>query len=52
LAAAIAASLARGASIEESVRVAKSYVTAAIKSSPMLGKGHPAVNHLTDPFRN
>lgn len=52
LAAAIAASLASGRSVEDSVRVAKAYVTAAIKSSPMLGKGHPAVNHLTDPFRN
>lgn len=52
LAAAIAASLARGNSIEDSVRIAKSYVTEAIKSSPMIGKGHPAVNHLTDPFKN
>jgi len=50
LAAAIAASLARGLPIEEAVRLGKSYVTNAIKTSPMIGKGHPAVNHLTDPF--
>ena len=52
LAAAIAASLARGMSIEESVRRGKSYVSRAIASSPMIGKGHPAVNHLTDPFES
>jgi hydroxymethylpyrimidine/phosphomethylpyrimidine kinase len=50
LAAAIAASLARGVSLEDAVRLGKSYVTEAIRTSPMLGKGHPAVNHLVDPF--
>jgi hydroxymethylpyrimidine kinase/phosphomethylpyrimidine kinase len=50
LAAAITASLARGVSIVESVQLGKSYVTEAIKTSPMIGKGHPAVNHLADPF--
>lgn len=50
LAAAIVASLARGEEIEAAVRLGKSYVTKAIKTSPMIGGGHPAVNHLTDPF--
>lgn len=50
LAAAIVASLARGEGIEAAVRIGKSYVTKAIGTSPMIGGGHPAVNHLTDPF--
>lgn len=50
LAAAIVASLARGEEIEAAVRLGKSYVTKAIRTSPMIGGGHPAVNHLTDPF--
>lgn len=50
LAAAIVASLARGEGIEAAVRIGKSYVTKAIRTSPMIGGGHPAVNHLTDPF--
>jgi hydroxymethylpyrimidine/phosphomethylpyrimidine kinase len=52
LAAAITSCLAQGMSVEDSVRKAKRYVSEAIRSSPMIGKGHPAVNHLLDPFED
>lgn len=48
LAAAIVASLALGASVPDAVRTAKRYVTEAIRTAPMLGKGHSPVNHLVE----
>ena len=44
-AAAITAGLARGESLEESVRLAKEYVTGGIRASLALGKGHGPLNH-------
>jgi len=48
LSSAIAAGLARGKSLEESVRAAKHYVTAAIKASDRIkvGQGHGPVHHF------
>ncbi len=48
LSSAIAAGLARGKSLEESVRAAKHYVTAAIKASERIkvGQGHGPVHHF------
>ena len=45
LAAAIAACLARGRNLEESVAAAKRFVTEAIRRAPGLGRGHGPVNH-------
>src|SRR3569832_893808 len=45
LAAAIAACLARGRGLEESVGAAKRFVTEAIRRAPGLGRGHGPVNH-------
>lgn len=45
LAAGIAACLARGASLEDSVAAAKEFVTEAIRRAPRLGRGHGPVNH-------
>jgi hydroxymethylpyrimidine kinase/phosphomethylpyrimidine kinase len=45
LAAAIAACLARGLGLAESVGAAKRYVTAAISLAPRLGRGHGPVRH-------
>jgi hydroxymethylpyrimidine kinase/phosphomethylpyrimidine kinase len=45
LAAAIAACLARGLGLAESVAVAKRFVTAAIRSAPGLGRGFGPVRH-------
>jgi hydroxymethylpyrimidine kinase/phosphomethylpyrimidine kinase len=45
LAAAIAAGLARGQSLETSVGAAKRFVTEAIRRAPGLGRGHGPVNH-------
>jgi hydroxymethylpyrimidine/phosphomethylpyrimidine kinase len=45
LAAAIAACLARGLNLRDSVGVAKRYVTAAIHCSPRIGRGFSPVNH-------
>jgi hydroxymethylpyrimidine kinase/phosphomethylpyrimidine kinase len=45
LSAAIAACLARGMSLEESVGTAKRFVTEAIRRAPRLGHGHGPVNH-------
>lgn len=45
LAAAIAACLARGMSLEEAVGAAKRFVTEAIRQSPQLGRGFSPVNH-------
>jgi hydroxymethylpyrimidine kinase/phosphomethylpyrimidine kinase len=44
LSAAIAASLARGLSLEAAVAAAKSFVTRAISGAPSLGHGHGPVN--------
>ena len=45
LAAGIAACLARGLTLEESVARAKQFVTEAIRRAPRLGKGNGPVNH-------
>jgi hydroxymethylpyrimidine kinase/phosphomethylpyrimidine kinase len=45
LAAAIAACLARGMTLEASVAAAKDFVTRAIADAPPLGRGHGPVNH-------
>jgi len=45
LAAAVAACLARGLELEESVAAAKRFVTEAIRRAPGLGRGHGPVNH-------
>jgi hydroxymethylpyrimidine/phosphomethylpyrimidine kinase len=45
LAAGIAACLARGLSLSESVEAAKRYVTEAIRRAPRLGRGHGPINH-------
>lgn len=44
LAAAIAANLALGKSLLEAVGIAKEFVTAAIRTAPMLGRGHSPIN--------
>jgi hydroxymethylpyrimidine/phosphomethylpyrimidine kinase len=44
LSAAIAANLALGRTLSESVRIAKNFVTEAIRTAPMLGKGNSAIN--------
>jgi len=46
LASAIAAGLAHGRSVEESVKTAKSYVTGAIHSALAIGKGSGPINHM------
>lgn len=43
--AAIAASLAAGADLEEAVERAKAFITEAIRTSPGLGRGNGPVNH-------
>lgn len=45
LAAAVAACLARGMSLEASVGAAKRFVTDAIRRAPRLGRGHGPINH-------
>lgn len=45
LAAGIAACLARGMSLSESVEAAKRFVTEAIRRAPRLGHGHGPINH-------
>ena len=46
LASAIAAGLAKGLDVPESVQVAKDYVTAAIRKSYPVGRGYGPVNHF------
>ncbi len=46
LSAAIAAQLARGVPLRESVRVAIDYVQAALETAPGLGSGHGPLNHF------
>lgn len=48
LAAAIAAGLALDAGLHSSVIAAKRFVEKGIRTSPMLGRGHPSLNHLID----
>ena len=48
LSAAITASLAKGASLTESVTTAKSFITEAIRSAPGIGSGIGPLNHFTD----
>jgi len=51
LAAAVAACLARGLNLQESVAAAKQFVTEAIRRAPGLGRGHGPVNHaVTSPL--
>jgi hydroxymethylpyrimidine/phosphomethylpyrimidine kinase len=50
LSAAIAANLANGKSLTESVKISKEFVTEAIKTSPNLGNGNPSVNHNVKVF--
>lgn len=50
LSAAIAANLANGKSLKESVGIAKRFVTEAIRTSPNIGKGHSPVNHFLNGF--
>lgn len=45
LAAAIAACLARGMTLEAAVGAAKRFVTDAIRHAPRLGRGHSPINH-------
>ena len=45
-AAAIAANLAKGETLEEAVRLAKKYLTRAIEESYSIGAGHGPVNHF------
>ncbi len=45
-ASAVAAGLARGASVRDAVSQAKTYVTAAIRNAFPMGKGHGPLNHF------
>jgi len=49
-AAAIAANLANGKSMRDSIESAKKFVTAAIRTAPHLGKGHSPINQLVKEF--
>src|SRR6266481_946013 len=49
LSAALAASLALGASLEDAVDTAKRYVTRALETAPKLGHGATPLNHLVKP---
>ena len=49
LAAAIAANLALGKDLAEAVRIAKVFVTNAISTAPMLGRGHSPINLISKP---
>lgn len=44
LAAAIAANLALGKSLKEAIRIAKDFVTEAIRTAPNIGQGHSPIN--------
>jgi hydroxymethylpyrimidine/phosphomethylpyrimidine kinase len=50
--AAIAAYLARGRGLEDAVRGAKEFVTAALRNSFRFGKGRPLLDHLAAPGKN
>lgn len=49
LSSAIAASLAKNISLNESVKIAIDYINRSIKSAPGIGKGFGPLNHLTKP---
>jgi hydroxymethylpyrimidine/phosphomethylpyrimidine kinase len=49
LSSAIAANLALGNDLEESVRIAKNFVTEAIRTAPNIGHGHSPINQLIKP---
>ena len=46
LSSAIAANLALGHDLKQSIGIAKRFVTEAIKTAPNIGHGHPPINHL------
>jgi hydroxymethylpyrimidine kinase/phosphomethylpyrimidine kinase len=46
LSSAIAANLALGRELTEAILIAKTFVTEAIRTSPMIGHGHQSLNHL------
>ncbi len=48
LSAAIAACIAKGAGLSAGIRIAKRFVTEGIRTSPMIGRGFPSLNHLLD----
>ena len=50
LGAAIAANLALGRGLVDAVKIAKDFVTAAIRTAPMLGHGHSPINISADYF--
>ena len=50
LAAAIAANLALGKNLVESVETAKRFVTEAIRTAPHIGRGHSPINQLVEKF--
>lgn len=50
LSAAIAASLARGDNLENAIELAKRFVTRAMQTAPMLGKGSRPLNHAIGAF--
>jgi hydroxymethylpyrimidine/phosphomethylpyrimidine kinase len=51
LAAAIAALLARGATLADAVEQAKRYIVEAIRHAPRLGHGHGPLNHFPSGFK-
>jgi hydroxymethylpyrimidine/phosphomethylpyrimidine kinase len=51
LASAIAAGLAKGLELPHAVQQAKDYVTAAIRSSFPVGRGHGPLNHFHELWR-
>ena len=51
LSSALAANLAKGLSLEESVRAGKRYVTTAIEHGIALGKGHGPTHHFVDLYK-
>ena len=51
LSSAIASQLAKGNSIEESVRLGKEYITQAIKNSFSIGKGIGPLGHFIDIYK-
>jgi hydroxymethylpyrimidine/phosphomethylpyrimidine kinase len=50
-AAAITASLANGKALVEAVETAKNFVTEAIRTAPLLGRGHSPINHSILDFK-
>jgi hydroxymethylpyrimidine/phosphomethylpyrimidine kinase len=50
--AAIAASLAKGESVEKSIVLAKNYITGAIRNGFAVGSGHSPVNHFYRSWKN